>query len=69
MKNAYEHYVSLSDDIQQQECYYELCTVLMEDDIREELHSMTITAATNDEFLRIYCSEHLKKFGSEFIVY
>jgi phage FluMu gp28-like protein len=65
-RNAYEHYISLPDDSQEQESYYSLCTVLMEDDIREGLHSMI--TATNDEFLRIYCMQHLTKFNKEFIV-
>jgi hypothetical protein len=66
MKNAYEHYISLQDDSQEQENYYEICAEMMDTELREILHGGDLD--TNDKFLKVYCQEHLEKFNSEFII-
>jgi len=65
MKNAYETYIDMPDDSQQKECYFESCSFLMDSEISNEIHS---ACTTNDEFLKVYCTEHKKKFKEEFIV-
>lgn len=39
---------------------------LMDDDIREELHSVGYD--TDQEFVDAYCEAHLAKYGEEFIL-
>jgi hypothetical protein len=41
--------------------------MLMDDEIREKLHSKASTW-TEQEFMDAYCKEHLAKYGSDFIV-
>lgn len=56
----------MPDDSAQQEIYLIACAELMDDALREELHSIGF----EDEalFLKAYCEAHLKKFNEEFIV-
>lgn len=41
---------------------------LMDDDIREKLHLKYVEKVTDQEFIDLYCIEHFKKFGDEFVV-
>ncbi len=66
MKNAIEEYKSKYSDNNAKN-YYDACVNLMDDDLREELHSK-LAPCTDELFLERYCDEHLKKFGQEFIV-
>jgi anti-CRISPR protein AcrIC5 len=38
----------------------------MDDEIREKLHMEYVEKVTEQEFLDLYCEEHIKKFGEEF---
>lgn len=40
---------------------------MMDDDIREELHS-ELAPCTEQEFYNAYCEHHFAKYGSEFFV-
>ena len=41
--------------------------MLMDDEIREELHSK-VSPCTEQEFMDAYCAAHFAKYGEEFIV-
>lgn len=45
---------------------YKAIEALMDDDIREELHTK-LAPCTNVEFLEAYKKAHLEKYGEEFI--
>lgn len=45
--------------------YYNQAVVLMDDDLREEIHA-DLAPCTDEEFLREYEKRHLEKYGSEF---
>lgn len=49
------------------EVSFEACVVLMDDEIREELHS-EIAPCSDQEFLDAYCEKHLEKYGEEFMI-
>lgn len=50
-----------------QDVDFDGAAMLMDDDIREELHS-SITPCSNQEFMDAYCKAHFAKFGEEFVV-
>lgn len=47
--------------------YFEIAVQLMDDEIREELHS-ELAPCTDEEFLRAYEARHLEKYGEEFTI-
>lgn len=49
------------------EIYYDAAVNLMDNEIREKLHS-EIAPCTEQEFFEAYCADHLKKYGEEFTV-
>ncbi len=69
MASAVEHYVSIDqsnvDGMARARRYFEACTVLMDDDIRERLH-LDLAPCTDGDFLAAYASAHLDKYGEEF---
>ena len=44
---------------------FDACTIMMDDEIREELH-MELAPCTEQEFLNAYVERHAEKFGEEF---
>jgi hypothetical protein len=46
---------------------YEGAVMLMDDEIREDLHTQA-SDWTEQEFMNAYCAAHLAKYGEEFIV-
>ena len=44
---------------------FDQCVNLMDDEIRENLH-MEYGWASEQEFLDMYCQDHMQKFGKEF---
>ena len=46
---------------------YDGAVMLMDDEIREELHTQASTW-TEQEFMDAYCAAHLAKYGEEFII-
>lgn len=44
---------------------FDACVILMDDEIREELH-MELAPCTEQEFLDAYVERHAEKFGEEF---
>jgi hypothetical protein len=46
------------------EIYWNAAVELMDDDIREELHS-ELAPCTEQEFFTAYCKAHEEKFGEE----
>lgn len=47
--------------------YFEEAVILMDDEIREELHS-ELAPCTDEEFLREYEKRHFEKYGEEFTI-
>ena len=47
------------------EVEFDACAILMDDEIREELH-MALAPCTEQEFLDAYVERHAEKFGEEF---
>lgn len=50
-----------------EEMDYEAAVMLMDDDIREELHR-EIAPCTDEEFLNEYAERHFEKYGEEFTI-
>jgi len=46
---------------------FDAAVQLMDDDIREELHS-ALAPCTDQEFMDAYAAEHEERFGEEFVV-
>jgi hypothetical protein len=68
MKNAYETYAQIdADDSAAREAYFESCASMMDDEIREMLHSH-MAPCSKSAFLEAYCDEHYNRFSQEFIV-
>ena len=44
---------------------FDACVILMDDEIREELH-MELAPCTEQEFLDAYVERHAEKFGENF---
>lgn len=44
---------------------FDACVILMDDEIREELH-MELAPCTEQEFLDAYVERHAEKFGEDF---
>ena len=44
---------------------FDTCAILMDDEIREELH-MELAPCTEQKFLDAYVERHAEKFGEEF---
>lgn len=64
MRNALENYLNLTKSDAREE-YYNACVELMDDDLREEIHSNS-APCYQSEFLKVYSARHLEKFGEEF---
>lgn len=67
--DAYSLYkMILADDGREDaSAYYEACVEMMDDDLREELHDR-LAPCSEAKFLKTYCKEHIRRFGSPFIV-
>lgn len=63
MKSAYETYKE-TEELSRQ-AYYESCIVLMQDELREELHRDN-AGTTDAQYIELYCREHLERFGEIF---
>ena len=46
---------------------FEACVILMDDELREELH-MELDECSEQEFLDRYCEAHVQKFNEEFSI-
>ena len=46
---------------------FETCVVLMNDDIKEEIHA-DIAPCTGQEFVDEYCKRHFAKYGIDFVI-
>jgi hypothetical protein len=76
MQKAIYHYVSLKTK-EARNSYFNACTNLMDDEIREKLHNEIHQFYKENalgfftiehEFLANYCLRHFEKFNKEFIV-
>ena len=47
--------------------YWDAIVVLMDDEIREEMHN-EMSPCTEEEFFEEYCKRHEEKFGSPFVI-
>jgi len=47
---------------------FEAAVELMDDDIREYLHSNHCDELSEQEFIDVYCSAHREKFGKNFTI-
>lgn len=47
-----------------EEVYFDSCVMMMDDEIREEIHAEGIE--DDQKFLDTYCDRHLEKYGEEF---
>ena len=62
--NASQYYnQELEED--EKDNFYQMCVQLMDDEIRENLHS-ELSPCSEDVFLEKYCEEHLEKFSDSF---
>lgn len=47
------------------EVYYNVAVMMMDDEIREEVHA-DLAPCTDQEFFTEYCKRHYDKYGEEF---
>jgi len=62
--NVFDDYMKI---FEKADLYYQACVNMMDDDLREDLHS-ELAPCTEDEFLETYCDRHLAKFNEIFYV-